>query len=140
MRWPREPLKVARWERGDSYIEVVTLSRNVIAVDLHGTATRDALDVVLPQLGELFAGSDQCQSFWNTADFQGFDPEFRDGVLALLKQHRSRWVKIHTLVKSALIGMTVTTIGLLFLGAIKSYRDLDDYLASLQRALEGSGD
>ena len=56
-------------------------------------------------------------------------------VVAIISNNRSQWAGLHVLFRSALIGMTVGAVGLLFRGALKGHRDRDSFRKAIDAAL-----
>ena len=134
-RWPREPEELHRWEQGENYALVLEFNPHVIGVELGGAFNRHALDVVVPPIERLFERSSAAHIFWDAESLESHDGESRDTMVGLLRRQRSRWQGLHVLYKSALIGMTVGAVGLLFRGALKGYRDHEKFSQAVAQAL-----
>lgn len=139
-RWPRTPERTHRWEQGSSSATLQILGRHVVGVELVGAFTRDAIPIIQPPLEELLEGSGRVRLFWDAEALTSNDAEVRDALVQMLRKRRSQWDSLHVLFASALIGMTVSAIGLVFMGAIKSYRDRGKFHAAVEGALRATDD
>lgn len=106
-----------------------------MGIEVIGTLGRDAIPVIMPPVEELIKRSRRAHLFWDAEELTNYDAEVRDAFVQMFLSNRSKWDGLHILFRSALIGMTVGAVGLVFRGALKSYREPDKFFDAVERAL-----
>ena len=72
-KWPYEPQKIHRWERGPSSATVMILSPNVVVTEVIGSFVSDAIDTVKPPIQQLMARSGAAHVFWDAEGLESHD-------------------------------------------------------------------
>lgn len=111
------------------------LGGHVLGFEVTGNLSDDAWPFIEKELGEFLEGSGEALLFWDAWRLERFGSRVRDGAVKLLVERRSQWKSVHVLVQSAVIGMTVSTIGLALFGRLKSHRDQDAFFTTVEQAL-----
>ncbi|MCA9649190.1 MAG: hypothetical protein H6712_14040 [Myxococcales bacterium] len=113
----------------------MVLSPHVVVTEVIGSFVSDAIDTVKPPIQQLMARSGAAHVFWDAEGLESHDGPVRDEFVGLFRNNRSQWAGLHVLFRSALIGMTVGAVGLLFRGALKGHRDRDSFRKAIDAAL-----
>ncbi len=137
--WPVDSIDAQRWQQGSNQAIVTILGPRVIGLELIGSVSADALEVIEPCLTRFL---DYCPGdahlFWDSEWLDSHDGVLRDRILAIVRSRRTRWSMVHVLFRSALVGVTVTAASLALGGSVKGYRDHLAFRTAVDRAL-GNG-
>lgn len=134
-RWPSAPLSTRHWRSDDGRVSALHLGGHVFGFEIVGSLPDDALPFLESELSQAFEESGQAQLFWDAWTLERFGSGVRDGMTKLLVGHRSQWQSVHVLVRSSLVSMTVSALGLGLFGRLKSHREPDPFYAAVERAL-----
>jgi len=137
--WPHDLDDVQQWSSGENAAAIGMLGPRVIGLSLAGTVGRKALAVIDPALRGLLTKLDDAYIFVDAKDLDGYEGELRDGMIAVLQDHRRDWVSAHVLFESTMLGMVVSTVGLIFGGALVGYRDQAKFTSAIEQALDFEG-
>lgn len=137
-RWPPKPLHVFEWEHDDNNATVLVLSTDVLLLQLLGTLSAPALNVLAPAITSFLSRSGAGHLFCDAETLDAYDTDLRDGLVELMAEHRDKWVDVHILYTSPVVGMAVTGAGLMTRGAVKGYRDVEAFQEAAEQALASS--
>lgn len=134
-RWPAAPNNSRQWRQDSGRVTISDLGEHVLAVEVAGFLSDEALDFCRMEVGAFMESSGAAHLFWDCSQLERFGSRIRDGMVGLLVSRRSEWQTAHVLVRSSLVSMTVSAVGLGLFGRLKSYREPKDFYRAVEQTL-----